>query len=267
MAAYAAATCVGGVFQLVLAWYFGWRRWPAPISRSEARASGRKLLPFAVHFSIATTIMSATDVVIVLLLGHLSGPAAAAIFKVATLPVMIGALASVPVRLVLVNEQAKLVAARRYAEFKALLLRWSRIGASIAVPAGIAGWFLMPWLVPVMYGDDFKGAVDPARTLLIYACIFFAFSWTKTFPTVIGRPRLATGLSLVLLVVAVPITVIWSEYGADAAAVGVTIGAGLVSLGNIVVALRLNPRSFPGQTGDPVGVPTRTPPVRALERA
>ena len=267
MAAYAVATCVGGVFQLGLAWYFGWRLWPAPISHAEARASARKLLPFAVHFSIATTLLSATDVVIVLLLGHFSGPDAAAIFKVATLPIMVGALASVPIRLVMTNEQAKLVAARRYAEFKALLLRWSTIGAAIAVPAGVAGWFVMPWLLPLAYGDAFAGAVDSARILLIYACIFFAFSWTKSFPTVIGRPRLATGLSVLLLVVAVPITVIWSDSGPEAAALGVTLGAGLVSLANVVVAIRLRPRDDAPAASDAVAVTTRTPQVPTLEKA
>ena len=48
----------------------------------------------------------------------------------------------------------------------------------------------MPWLVEVVFGEEYLGAVDAARIVLVAAAIQLVLGWTKSLPTTIGRPGL-----------------------------------------------------------------------------
>jgi O-antigen/teichoic acid export membrane protein len=238
VAAYAAGTVVGGICQALLAWRVGWRAWPAPRGRLEFKRWARRLAPFAVHSSLSTTVISATDSLIQVVLGRASGPAAVALFRVARLPEMVGGLVSAPVRLVMFPENARFVASGRINDLERLLYRWSGISLALAVPAAVAGWFALPGLITTIYGERFADAAGAARILLVTAVLLFGFPWMKTFAAVIGRPQIASALAGVMLVVALPITAVYAEHGQVAAAAGVSCGVAAMTAGYLWVARR-----------------------------
>ena len=52
-------------------------------------------------------------------------------------------------------------------------------------------WLLMPWLMGLAYGADYREhATTAARLVLIAAALQFVWGWTKSFPVSIGRPGL-----------------------------------------------------------------------------
>jgi O-antigen/teichoic acid export membrane protein len=238
LAAYVLGGAVGGLSQAIVAWHVGWRRWRERSRRTDFREVIRKLLPFAVHSSLSSTIVSAADSLILVLLGRTSGPAAVGLFRVARLPEMVGGLATAPIRLVMFPENARVAASGRLDELERQLVRWSAISLAIAIPGAIAGWFLLPWLIETLYGEQFAAASDAARILLVTALLLFGFPWTKTFAAVIGRPQIASAMAAVLLVVALPITLIFAEHGQDAAAAGVSGGVTAMTVGYLWVARR-----------------------------
>jgi O-antigen/teichoic acid export membrane protein len=238
VAAYAAGTLVGGACQAFLAWHVGWRRWPAQPRRAELKPLVRKLVPFAVHSSLSTTIFSATDSLIQVLLGRTAGPTAVGLFRVARLPEMVGGLASAPIRLVMFPQNARFVATGRIDDLERQLFRWSAISLALGLPAAIAGWFVLPGLITALYGEKFADAADAARILLVTAFLLFGFPWMRNFPAVIGRPQVASALAGVLLVVALPITAVYADRGPEAAAAGVSSGVVAMTAGYLWVARR-----------------------------
>jgi len=238
VAAYAAGTAVGGICRVLLAWRVGWRKWPAAGRPLEIKRWARRLAPFAVHSSLSTTLVSATDSLIQIVLGRASGTAAVALYRVARLPEMVGGLASAPVRLVMFPENARFVASGRINDLERLLYRWSAISLALAVPAAVAGWFVLPGLITALYGERFADAAGAARILLVAAVLLFGFPWMKTFAAVIGRPQIGSALAAVLLVVALPITAVYAEHGQNAAAAGVSCGVTAMTAGYLWVARR-----------------------------
>jgi O-antigen/teichoic acid export membrane protein len=238
VAAYAAGTAAGGICRVLLAWRAGWRKWPAAGRPLELKRWARRLAPFAVHSSLSTTVVSATDSLIQILLGRVSGTAAVALFRVARLPEMVGGLASAPIRLVMFPENARFVASGRINDLERLLYRWSAISLALAVPAAVAGWFVLPGLITALYGERFADAAGAARILLVTAVLLFGFPWMKTFAAVIGRPQIASAMAAVLMVVALPITAVYAEHGQDAAAAGISCGVTAMTAGYLWVARR-----------------------------
>ena len=80
----------------------------------------------------------------------------------------------------------------------------------------------MPWLVRVVFGSQYGGAVTAARIVLVAAAIQFAIGWTKSLPVTIGRPRLRIVTHGIEAVVALAlVAALGTEWGATGAAVGV----------------------------------------------
>jgi O-antigen/teichoic acid export membrane protein len=238
VAAYAIGTAMGSALQAFIAYRVGWRKWPSDGPSRPSVATARKLMPFAIHSSLTTTILGATDSIILIFLGRVSGSTAAALFRIATLPQMAAALASAPLRLVMFPAQQKLAAQGRLEELRRDLFRWTAIATAVATPAAVAGVFLLPWLIPAIYGHQYAGAVPAAQILVVFAWTAFAVPWTKNFAAIIGRPRLQSLLAGLMLVIALPVTIAFRDSGATAAAAGVSAGAVAMTLGYLWAARR-----------------------------
>jgi O-antigen/teichoic acid export membrane protein len=98
----------------------------------------------------------------------------------------------------------------------------------------------MPWLVRVVFGSEYEGAVDAARIILVAAAVQFAFGWTKSLPVTIGRPRLRIVTHGLEAIVAIPLVAAlgaeWGVTGAAAAVLASTLvfaGAWLVVLARL----------------------------------
>ncbi len=84
-------------------------------------------------------------------------------------------------------------------------IRKYTIGAAALMVVAVPVFFVaMPWLVEVIFGTEYVGAVDAARIVLFAAAIQFAIGWTKSLPVTIGRPRLRIVTHGVETLVAVP---------------------------------------------------------------
>jgi O-antigen/teichoic acid export membrane protein len=82
----------------------------------------------------------------------------------------------------------------------------------------------MPFLVRVVFGDEYEGAVDAARIVLVAAALQVVLGWTKSFPVSIGRPGLRVVAHGVEALVLLPLTVVLgSIWGVTGAAVAVLV--------------------------------------------
>ena len=197
------------------------RRFPAaePVRLEEDR---RGILRFVFHSSLATGVVSLRGALAPLLLGIVSKPVQVGFFRIAQAPQQGLASLSAPARLIMLTEQTRdwargatasvFEGVRRYAWWAALLM-------AVLVPPV---YILMPWLVRVLYGEDYEGASDAARLVLLAGALHFVFGWSKSLPVSIGRPGLRVLAHGVESVVMIPLVVILGrEWGAEGAAGGV----------------------------------------------
>ena len=61
------------------------------------------------------------------------------------------------------------------------------------------GWFLIPVILPALYGERFRADIVTTRLLLPAAVASLAVAWAKSLPAAIGKPRIRTMVSLVEL--------------------------------------------------------------------
>jgi O-antigen/teichoic acid export membrane protein len=194
------------------------RRFPAaaPLRLEEDR---RGILRFVFHSSLATGVVSLRGALAPLLLGIVSKPVQVGFFRIAQAPQQGLASLSAPARLIMLTEQTRdwargataavFTGVRRYASGAALLM-------ALLVPPV---YILMPWLVEVLYGEDYEGASEAARLVLLAGALQFVFGWSKSLPVSIGRPGLRVLAHGVESVVMIPLVVVLGrEWGATGAA-------------------------------------------------
>jgi len=154
-----------------------------------------------------------------LLLGIVSKPVQVGFFRIAQAPQQGLASLSAPARLIMLTEQTRdwargatavvFAGVRRYAS-------WAAVVMAVLVPPV---YILMPWLVRVLYGEDYEGASNAARLVLLAAALQFVFGWSKSLPVSIGRPGLRVLAHGVESVVMIPLVVVLGrEWGATGAA-------------------------------------------------
>lgn len=215
------------------------RRFPSAPAR-ELGDDVPGIRSFVVQSSIATGVVSLRATLVPLLLGIVSVPPQVGLFRVAQTPQTGLAAASSPARLVLLTEQTRdwergqrarvLAGVRGYT-------RWAGVLMLVAVPV----FFLaMPWLVDVVFGSEYDGAVDAARIVLLAAAIQFTIGWTKSLPVTIGRPRLRIVTHGLETLVVIPlVAVLGAEWGATGAAVAVLVSTVVFAGAWAVVLARL----------------------------
>ena len=107
----------------------------------------------------------------------------------------------------------------------------------VAVPVFLLA---MPWLVRVVFGEEYEGAVDAARIVLFAAAVHFTLGWTKSLPVTVGRPRLRILTHGLETLVAVPLVAAFgAEWGATGAAVAVLVSTIVFAIAWLVVIARL----------------------------
>jgi O-antigen/teichoic acid export membrane protein len=115
--------------------------------------------------------------------------------------------------------------------------KWAAALMLVAVPVFFV---LMPWLVRVVFGSEYDGAVTAARIILVAAAVQFALGWTKSLPVTVGRPRLRIVTHGIEALVAIPLAALFGlEWGATGAAVAVLLSTIAFALAWAVVLVRL----------------------------
>jgi O-antigen/teichoic acid export membrane protein len=204
---YVLGALVGAVAQVAVARRVAWNEWRRAQPTRSARSWARPLMSFGVHSTLAGTFQSTEKALVPMILGGLAGPAAAGIFNVALLPITVVLTALGPFRLMLLPEQTRLAARGDIGALRKTVRGYTGIALAIAVPGAIAGWFLLPVLIPALFSSQFDDAVEPARIMLAAAVAHFAIgSWSKIFPVAVGWPRLQSVMSGAYMAVSVGLT-------------------------------------------------------------
>jgi O-antigen/teichoic acid export membrane protein len=134
------------------------------------------------HSSLATGVVSLRGALAPLLLGIVSNPTQVGFFRIAQAPQQGLASLSAPARLIMLTEQtqdwargateAVFAGVRRYMKGAVLVM-------AVLVPPV---YILMPWLVRVLYGQEYEGAAEAARLVLLAAALQFVLGWSKSCP-------------------------------------------------------------------------------------
>ena len=179
---------------------------------------------FVLQSSIATGVISFRTTLVPVLLGVVAGPTQVGLFRIAQSPQTGLAAASSPARLVLLTEQTRDWEGGHHISVLDGVRKYTLGAAALMIVAVPVFFFAMPWLVEVVFGAEYAGAVDAARIILLAAAIQFAIGWTKSLPVTIGRPRLRIVTHGVETLVVIPLVVVLgAEWGATGAAVAVLV--------------------------------------------
>jgi O-antigen/teichoic acid export membrane protein len=239
--AYAAGNAVGTLGQAVVSVRIVRRRWPAPANSRALRVPLRELVRFGAHTSITTSVTAANAALIPVVLGRVAGPTTVGIFRVAMFPVFLADSASAPVRLVLYPEQARLAAEGDIAQLRRAIRSQMRAALALSIPFAVGAWFALPWLLPLLYSEQFADAVLSARILLIAAVVHLSVSWFKTLPAALGKPQLRTALALLELVLMISLLVLLGRSGSEGAAIAFSTASlvcGVAAVVSVKVVLR-----------------------------
>jgi O-antigen/teichoic acid export membrane protein len=200
----------------------------------------REIRTFVVQSSLATGVISLRTTLIPLILGVVSGTTQVGLFRIATTPQTGFAAASSPARLVLLTEQTRDWEKGARSSVLAGVRSYSKWAGAIMVVAVPVFFVAMPWLIRVVFGSEYDGAVHAARVILIAAAIHFTLGWTKSLPVTIGRPRLRIVTHGLETLVAIPlVAVLGAEWGATGAAVAVLASTLVFAGAWLVVITRL----------------------------
>jgi O-antigen/teichoic acid export membrane protein len=216
------------------------RRFPhAPSERlDDDRAEiGR----FVVSSTIASSLDSARGTLGTSLVPSVAPIGQAAYFSNAQAPASGFAALSGPVRLVMLTEQTRDFEAGRHSRVYAMLRRYI-VNTSLLMAATVPFfWWLMPFLMGVVYGPEYRAhAANAARLVLVAAALRLVFGWTKSFPVSIGRPGLRVIAQGIEIAVFVPLLLLMaSRWGATGGAGAMLIATGVFCAVWTVLLLRL----------------------------
>jgi O-antigen/teichoic acid export membrane protein len=211
---------------------------------------GRGVRGFVLRSAAGTGLVSMRGTIAPLALGVVSPATQVAYFRAGHAPLTGFSALSAPVRLIMLTEQTRDAEAGRPDLVWRSLARYSAGALAFCAVVVPLGWWLMPALVPLVFGDDYEPAVTAARILLLAAAIQLVLGWTKSFPVSIGRPELRIVAHGIEVAVLLPLVVVlgsrWDAAGAAGAYLAATAAFGLVWAG-LVVRLRAAPFAAAGK--------------------
>jgi O-antigen/teichoic acid export membrane protein len=189
----------------------------------------RPLRSFILRSTIASSLVSARATLGTALLPLVAPLVQTGYFRNAQAPATGFSALSAPARLVLLTEQTRDFEAGRQDRMYAMLRRYVVSTSVLMLVAVPILWWLMPVLIGIAYGADFREhASDAARLVLIAAALQLVWGWSKSFPVSIGRPGLRVLAHAVEIAVFVPLLLVF------AAAWGATGGAAAVLVSTVV---------------------------------
>ncbi len=233
------------------------RRFP----HAEGMALGndrREIVSFVVQSSIATGVISLRAALTPVLLGVVAGTTQVGYYRVALAPQSGFSAASAPVRLVLLTEQTRDWEHGRAQTVLRGVKRYSLGAAVVALVALPVFLLAMPWLVRVVFGDEYLPAVDAARIVLVSAAILLVLGWSKSLPVTIGRPRLRIVTHSIEAAVLLPLVVVLgARNGVTGAAVAILVATLAFAVAWVVILARLRDELRSGRS---VGAPRAAEP-------
>jgi O-antigen/teichoic acid export membrane protein len=194
-------------------------------------ADRRPIIRFVIQSAAYTGLISVRTWIAPLTLGIVRTPNEVGLFRAAQMPQNGLAAVSSPLRMILLSEQTRDWEHGRPEIVIAGIRRYVAGSAAIAALALVPVLLTIPWLIRILFGPDYAGAVSAARLILVAAAIQLVFSWTKTFPVTIGRPGLRLIAHGVETVVMLPLIIVFGKEW------GVTGAGGAVLVSSVAFAL------------------------------
>jgi O-antigen/teichoic acid export membrane protein len=161
------------------------------------------------------------------------------VFAVAMFPIALVEVASSPLRLLMIPEQARLAARGRPDVVWDGLVAYAKASLLVGVPGAAIGWVILPPALSFLYGSGFDAAVEPARILLVAALASLVVAWAKALPAALGRPAVRTAMVVAELAVTAVLVVALHGRGVRGVAVAISIAAVLVAAAWWLVARRM----------------------------
>ncbi len=183
---------------------------------------------FVVSSTFGSSLVSARSTLGTALIGVVAPIAEAGYFRNAQAPATGFLALSAPARLVLLTEQTRDFERGRLDLMYAMLRRYVLVTTGLMLVVVPVAWFLMPFLMGLAYGSDFRlHATNAARLVLIAAALQLIFGWSKSLPVSIGRPNLrilAHGLEVAVFVpLMLVFGALWGATGAAGAMIASTV--------------------------------------------
>jgi O-antigen/teichoic acid export membrane protein len=243
---YTIAAVIAATFQAFLAWRIGWSAWRAGGALDGEPVGSRALISFGFHTSLSKTLAVGHERLIPVLLGSLAGPTAVGLFRVGLLPVVVATLIAAPIGVLLLPEQAKLAAGNHFEAVWRSVRAHTIAAVALGVPAAVLGWFALDTLIPLLYSQEFAGAVDTSRILLIAAVAQLATSWWLPLPVALGRPELRTIATAGTLLLTIALLIPLAGRGSEGAALAFSLAALITAIAWIFSARLLLRRAQAG---------------------
>jgi len=195
------------------------RRFPAREAEPLAD-DGRDVRTFVVQSTIASSLTSARGILGTMLIGIVAPFQQAAYFRNAQAPLTAFGALSAPARLVLLAEQTADYERGDRARVLRLLRRYIGSTTLLMIVVVPIGWWLMPWLMGLLYGPDYREhAADAGRLVLLVGALQLVYGWSKTLPVTIGRPALRIVTHALEVAIFVPALLVFgSHWGATGGA-------------------------------------------------
>ena len=207
------------------------RQFPVRRAGSARRRPRGRSCRFVIQSAAYTGLISVRTWIAPLTLGIVRTPNEVGLFRAAQMPQNGLAAVSSPLRMILLSEQTRDWEHGRPEVVIAGIRRYVAGSAAIAALALVPVLLTIPWLIRILFGPDYSGAVSAARLILVAAAIQLVFSWTKTFPVTIGRPGLRLIAHGVETVVMLPLIIVFGKEW------GVTGAGGAVLVSSVAFAL------------------------------
>ena len=185
----------------------------------------RALRSFVVQSTFASSLVSARATLGTALMPVVAPLVQAGYFRNAQAPATGFSALSAPARLVLLTEQTRDFESGRQDRMYRMLRRYIASTSLLMLVAVPVLWWLMPWLMGLAYGADFRAhASDAARLVLLAGALQLVWGWSKSFPVSIGRPGLRVLAHGVEIVVFVPLLLVFaSKWGATGGAAAMLV--------------------------------------------
>ena len=199
------------------------------------------LRSFLVSSTLASSLDSARGTLGTSLVPVVAPIVQAGYFRNAQAPATGFAALSGPARLVMLTEQTRDFEAGRHDRVMQMLRRYVTGTGLLMVVAVPILWIVMPYLIGLFYGPDFRAhATDAARLVLVAAALRLIWGWTKSFPVSIGRPGLRVIVQSLEIAVFVPLLLVFAaRWGATGAAGAMLVSTVVFCAAWSVVLLRL----------------------------
>lgn len=196
------------------------RRFPQEPQQSLG-SDRAEIIHFMKQSALASTMTTLQGAIAPVLLGLVATPTQVGLFRVSLAPQQALAAISSPIRLILLTEQTR---DWERGDLQTVFhsVRRFTIGATLLMAAALPPLLVfMPQLVRLVYGDNYAGAGDAARFILVASALTFVIGWSKSLPVSIGRPGLRVLTHGIQAAVLIPLVVLfgmrWDATGASAA--------------------------------------------------